>query len=151
MTHASFPSLPDHVFRNDAGRFVDVTEQAGFVDREGRGLGVVAADFDGDGEPTCSSPTTRRPIFLYRNQGRFRFTEQGQEAGVAASSSGGYQAGMGVACADFDGDGRLDLAVTNFYAESTIALSKPGGRPVHGPHRRRRPGRADDASSWASA
>src|SRR5262249_27556023 len=43
-----FESLSDHVFRNDGGRFVDVSAEAGIVDREGRGLGVVAADLDGD-------------------------------------------------------------------------------------------------------
>ena len=45
----SSPSRPDHVFRNDGGRFVDVTTEAGIVDRDGPGLGVVAADLDGDG------------------------------------------------------------------------------------------------------
>ena len=53
-----FPSLPDHAFRNDGGRFVDVTEAAGLVDRDGRGLGVVAADVDGDRRVDLSSPTT---------------------------------------------------------------------------------------------
>ena len=104
-----------------------MTEQAGFVDREGRGLGVVAADFDGDGEIDLFVANDTTANYLYRNQGRFRFTEQGQEAGVAASGSGGYQAGMGVACADFDGDGRLDIAVTNFYAESTSLYQNLGG------------------------
>jgi enediyne biosynthesis protein E4 len=121
-----FRSLPDHVFRNDSGRFVDVTAKAGFVDREGRGLGVLAADFDGDGRTDVFVANDTSANFLYRNQGRFQFTEQGQEAGVAASSSGGYQAGMGVACADFDGDGRLDVAVTNFYAESTSLYQNLG-------------------------
>src|SRR5262249_51587171 len=41
-----FSGMPDHVFRNDKGRFVDVTGGAGFVDPNGRGLGVVAADLD---------------------------------------------------------------------------------------------------------
>jgi thioredoxin-like negative regulator of GroEL len=36
-----FDALPDHVFRNDGGRFVDVTTEAGIVDRDGRGLAVV--------------------------------------------------------------------------------------------------------------
>ena len=46
----AFPALPDHVFRNDGGRFIDVTAEAGIVDRDGRGLGVVAADLDDDGK-----------------------------------------------------------------------------------------------------
>ncbi len=45
-----FLAEQDHVFRNDGGRFVDVTEAAGIVDRDGRGLGVVAADLDDDGQ-----------------------------------------------------------------------------------------------------
>src|SRR4029077_18326627 len=44
-----FEALADHVFRNDGGKFVDVTAEAGTTDRSGRGLGVVAADVDQDG------------------------------------------------------------------------------------------------------
>src|SRR5262249_24597638 len=39
---------PDHVFRNGGGRFVDVTAAAGCAETEGHGLGVVAADLDGN-------------------------------------------------------------------------------------------------------
>ena len=34
---------------------------------------------------------------------------------------------MGVACGDFDGDRLLDVAVTNFYAESTSLYQNLGG------------------------
>src|SRR4029077_429229 len=57
--------------------------------------------------------------FLWRNRGGFRFTEAGLVSGLSAHPPGGYQAGMGVACGDLDGDGRIDLAVTNFLGEST--------------------------------
>ena len=114
-----FAALPDHVFRNDGGRFVDVSAEAGIVDRDGRGLGVVAADFDGDGKVDLFVTNDTSANYLFRNLGGFRFREEGVEAGVATNSAGGYLAGMGVACGDLDGDGRIDLAVTNFFGEST--------------------------------
>ncbi|MFO0889552.1 MAG: FG-GAP-like repeat-containing protein [Isosphaeraceae bacterium] len=114
-----FPSLPDHLYRNDGGRFVDVTEQAGIVDADGRGLGVVAAHLDDDDRIDLFVANDSTANFLFRNSGGFRFEEVGHAAGVAANSSGTYQAGMGVACGDLDGDGRVDLSVTNFYNEST--------------------------------
>jgi enediyne biosynthesis protein E4 len=52
--------------------------------------------------------------------------EQAHEAGLASNSAGGYLAGMGVACGDLDGDGRLDLAVTNFLGESTTLYHNHG-------------------------
>ena len=82
-----FPSLPDHVFRNDGGRFVDVTEQAGIVDREGRGLGVVAADLDDDGKIDLFVANDTTANYFFRNRGGFRFTEEGLESGLAASAT----------------------------------------------------------------
>jgi predicted Zn-dependent protease len=119
-------ALPDHLFRNDGGRFVDVTAGSGIVDREGRGLGVVAADLDIDGRVDLFVVNDSTANYLFRNLGGLHFEEVGHEAGVAANAGGGYQAGMGVACGDVDGDGRLDLAVTNFYGESTTLFHNLG-------------------------
>ena len=118
--------LPDHLFRNDGGRFVDVTAEAGIVDRDGRGLGVVAADLDDDGRVDLFVANDTTANFLFRNLGGLRFEESGLASGVAANAAGGYQAGMGVACGDLDGDGRPDLAVTNFYGESTTLYHNLG-------------------------
>jgi hypothetical protein len=114
-----FPSLPDHVFRNDNGRFVDVTAQAGFVDPDGRGLGVVAANLDDDNQIDLYVANDMSSNYLFHNLGGFRFEETGQISGAAVSADGRYKSGMGVACGDLDADNALDLAVTNFFGEST--------------------------------
>ena len=119
-------ALPDHVYRNESGKFVDVTAEAGIIDREGRGLGVVAADLDGDDRIDIFVANDSTANFLFRNVGGFRFEEAAHSAGVAANSGGGYQSGMGVACGDLDGDGRLDLAITNFYGQSTTFFHNLG-------------------------
>ncbi len=121
-----FEAIPDHVFRNDGGRFVDVTKDAGFVDPGGRGLGVVAVDLDDDNRIDVYVANDMSANYLFRNQGGFHFEETGLLAGAAANCSGSFQSGMGVACGDFDGDGRPDLAVTNFYGESTTFFRNLG-------------------------
>jgi predicted Zn-dependent protease len=121
-----FEALPDHVFRNDGGRFVDVTKESGFVDPDGRGLGVLAADLDDDNKIDLYVANDMSANFLFRNLGGFHFEETALLAGAAANSSGGFQSGMGVACGDLDGDGRPDLAVTNFYGESTTFFRNLG-------------------------
>ncbi len=123
-----FPSTPDHLFRNDGGRFVDVSIESGVqaADQEGRGLGVVIVDLDGDSKLDIFVANDLTANFLFRNQGGLKFKETGWESGVAANAEGGFLAGMGIACGDFDGDRQVDLAVTNFYGESTTFYQNLG-------------------------
>jgi tetratricopeptide (TPR) repeat protein len=123
-----FNARPDHLFRNDGGRFVDVSDRAGITsaDTEGRGLGVVAADLDDDGKIDLFVANDMTANFLFHNEGDWTFREVGMESGVATNAGGGYLAGMGVACGDLNGDGLLDLAVTNFYGESTTFYQNLG-------------------------
>jgi enediyne biosynthesis protein E4 len=122
----NFPSRPDHVFRNDNGRFVDVTSQAGLIDHDGRGLGVVAADLDDDNKIDLYVANDMSANYLFRNLGAFRFEERAEVAGAAASSDGLYKSGMGIACGDVDGNGSLDLAVTNYFGQSTTFYQNLG-------------------------
>jgi tetratricopeptide (TPR) repeat protein len=128
-TPAEQPSLPDHVFRNDGGRFVDVSESAGITlaDTDGRGLGVLAAQLDEDMKIDLYVANDMSANFLFQNQGGWKFAEVAHASGTAGSAEGGYQAGMGIGCGDADGDGRPDLVVTNFFGEGTTLYRNLGG------------------------
>ena len=125
----SCKARPDHLFRNDNGKFTDISESSGITDADidGRGLGVVAADFDDDGLTDLFVANDKSANFLFHNKGKMHFEEVAQISGVAGSAEGSYQAGMGVACGDYDQDGRMDLAVTNYYGESTTLYQNLGG------------------------
>ena len=127
----NFDGAPDRLYRNNGdGTFTDATQAAGFGGiggpHSGKGLGVVAADFNNDGEPDVYVANDDTPNFLFYNNGDGTFTETGLLAGCAFSFDGVAQAGMGVDAGDFDGDGNLDIFVTNLSHE-TNALYRNNG------------------------
>ena len=110
---------PDVFFRNRGdGTFEEATAAAGLVDTTGKGLGVVAADLTGDGWPDVYVANDSTPNFLFRNRGDGTFQEAGLLLGVGYNEEGLTEAGMGTAVGDVDGDGYLDLFVTNLSAET---------------------------------
>ena len=127
----NFDGAPDRLYRNNGdGTFTDVTQAAGFGvisgPHSGKGLGVVAADFNTDGAPDIYVANDDTPNFLFYNNGDGTFTEMGLLAGCAFSFDGVAQAGMGVDAGDFNGDGYLDIFVTNLSHE-TNALYRNNG------------------------
>src|SRR6202034_2289364 len=80
-------ALTDHLFRNDAGRFVDVTTEAGIIDRDGRGLGVVAADLDSDGRVDLFVANDSSANFLFRKLGGMRCVDVGQTDWVSGNAA----------------------------------------------------------------
>jgi glycosyltransferase involved in cell wall biosynthesis len=118
---ADFPAQGDSLYRNDGGKFVDVSEGAGVrAAGSGRGLGILIAELTGDDRLDIFVANDGSPCWLLANRGELRFEEVGREAGVALDGSGEPLAGMGIALGDADGDGRDDLAVGNFYGRGTI-------------------------------
>jgi hypothetical protein len=116
---SGLPKGHNALFHNNRdGTFTDVSEQAGILKPGGRyGLGVVAADFDNDGWPDIYVACDMTPSLLYHNRGDGTFEERGVDAGVAYNYDGRLQAGMGVAVADYDGNGFLDIAKSNFSGD----------------------------------
>ena len=123
------PMARNALYRNrGAGRFEDVSEEAGILAPGGRyALGVAAADFDLDGAVDVYVACDMTPSLLYRNNGDGTFTDIAAEAGVAYSADGQLQAGMGVAVADYDGNGFLDMAKTNFSGDLPSLYSNEDG------------------------
>jgi hypothetical protein len=110
----------DHFFLAQNGRFADATERAGLQDRAlGFGFAVRAADFDDDGDLDLYVANDSDANYFYRNEGGGAFKELGLTSGCALSESGASQASMGLAVGDVNGDGRLDIFVTNFAEDSS--------------------------------
>src|SRR5262249_50492364 len=104
--------LKNALYRNNHnGTFTDVTDKAG-VAGGGFGMGVAAADYDGDGWQDLYVTNYGRNV-LYHNNGNGTFTDVTEKAGVAAP---GWST-----CAtwfDYDNDGKLDLFVSSFVQYS---------------------------------
>ena len=114
----NFRGQADLLYRNDGvGGFVDVSAEAGIADVSGKGLGVVFGDYDSDGWPDIYVANDAVRNFLYHNSHDGTFAERAGLAGVAYGQDGQMEAGMGVDWGDYNGDGVLDLTVTNFQAE----------------------------------
>jgi hypothetical protein len=114
----NYNPLPSTVYRNDGGGvFTDVSASSGVGALRANGLGVVIADYDNDGWPDVFVANDEMPNFLFHNSGHMRFTETGLASGIAVGADGKARAGMGIDAGDYDGDGRLDLVITNLDFE----------------------------------
>jgi hypothetical protein len=123
----TFRGLKHKLYRNvtaagakaDGVAFEDVSEKSGVGAKLARGLGVILCDVNDDSWPDLYVANDDEANFLWINRKNGTFVESGASEGMAVNAAGQTQGSMGVAEADVDGDGRFDVAVTNFRAEYT--------------------------------
>jgi hypothetical protein len=139
---------------NGDGTFTDVTKQAhltdprwatgaAFGDYDGDGfadlmitryvefdpnygLGVIWSDLNDDGRPDLFVADDSTPNYLYRNDGKGRFTNLSFISGTAVSGEGAETAGMGIAACDYDHTGRFSLIVTTFEDQAATLYHNDG-------------------------
>lgn len=138
------------LYRNDGnGSFTDVTSAAGVDDpRWSTSAAFLDYDRDGDldlyvcnyvdftvtsnkrcyspaGELDYCTPAAYRPLpdRLFRNEGRSRFTDVTSTSGIGSVLG----PGLGVTCADFNGDGWTDIYVANDGAANFLWLNQQNG------------------------
>lgn len=123
----SFAPLPNTLYRNNGdGTFTDVSEDTGISNVLGKGMGVVFADFDGDGFLDVFVANDNSPNLLFHNIGGKRFEEVAFQAGVAYNDEGATLAGMGADFRDLNNDGLPDIWHTAIENETFPLLINEG-------------------------
>ena len=124
---SEYGGVPDVLYHNAGdGTFVDVSMAAGIANPNGKGLGVVAWDWNEDGYQDLYVANDGVANFLYQNAGDGTFRDIALQAGVAYNVRGQAEAGMGVDIGDCDRDGDWDLFVTNFSRETNTLYRNEG-------------------------
>ena len=122
-----FPGAQSHFYRNNGdGTFSDVTAVSGLASAKGKMRGAVFADFNNDGYADLLFFRDDGAPLLFKNQGEDKFVDRTAEAGAAMASLAKTGA-VDVEVADFNHDGKFDLALwspTGYY----VLLNRGGGK-----------------------
>ncbi len=130
-----YNAVPDRVFINQGdGTFRDQAEALGMETSSGKGLALAILDFDDDlraevyvgNDLTANFLFTRSMIPGEENVSRKLYGDLSFQAGCALSGEGAPEASMGLSCADFDGDGRVDIFITHYFQQKNTLYRNVG-------------------------
>lgn len=125
---SAYDSQPDVLYHNNGdGAFEDVTKKMGIVDIDGRAMGVGAADYDDDGFMDIFVANDHTLNYLWHNDGGKGFTDRGIMSGTAFSQAGEATVSMSVDFADYNGDGLIDMFVSD---DSYCSLYENSGNGI---------------------
>ena len=109
------------------GTFEDVSVKSGIAKANGHySLAVLAQDVNDDGRPDIYVVGDQTAATLFINQGDGTFLEEAVMRGVAYDENGRELSGMGLASADYDGDGLLDIFRSDFSDERSLLYRNTG-------------------------
>lgn len=122
-----FRGSPDVLYHNNGNNtFSDVSQKSGIASVAGKGLGVVATDFNNDHYTDIYVANDGEPNFLWMNQRNGTFKNEALALGAAVNALGLPEAGMGIAIGDVDSDLDLDLYLTHLRGETNTFFRNSG-------------------------
>jgi len=110
------------LYRNDAGKFTDVTADAGLARDSGAVRQLSWIDADGDGDTDLFVAFRDRANALFRNTGG-KFADVASEVGLADR-----RRSVGAVWFDYDEDGDLDVYVANMDGDANALYRNDAGR-----------------------
>jgi hypothetical protein len=119
---------PDHLFHNNGdGTFTDVSVKAGVDDKPAfYGFTSIFVDLNGDSKPDLVVADDSEPNYLYINKGDGTFSDESYASGFALNKDGREIASMGVAAGDYENNGLIDFAVTDFSDDYKVLFRNDG-------------------------
>ena len=94
------------------GSFKDVSQEANLYFPDSKGMGLTVFDYDDDGDLDIFQANDHQMNFLFRNEGG-SYKDFGVGSGVAANSQGDATGSMHATLGDVDGDGLIDIFVSD--------------------------------------
>ena len=123
----SYRPEEDRLYRNRGdGTFEDISEKSGVALNLGRGMSLAASDFDDDGDTDLFVANDATANFLLVNDGHGNFSEEGYLAGLALGENGEQTSAMASDVGDVNGDGQLDLVVSDSAFGAFYRRTGPG-------------------------